>query len=142
MELFAVCSTFEIEDHSARGFVLQRAVERDGRKIGEPWPIVISRKGKNFYGFENACPHQGKRLDAGLEEFMDEAGNFIVCRHHGSQFDLDTGACFSGPCQGQSLKTIKIVVDEGDVCIAGVELFEEDGLDLEDEGPGVMITSD
>ena len=142
MELFAICGTFEIEDHSARGFVLQKAVEKDGAQVGEPWFIVITRKGQNFYGFENACPHQGKRLDAGLEDFMDEAGNFLVCRHHGSQFDIDSGACFSGPCQGKSLTPIKIVVDEGDVCVAGVEVFEEDGLDLEDEGPGVIITSD
>jgi nitrite reductase/ring-hydroxylating ferredoxin subunit len=142
MDLFAICSTFEIEDFSARGFVLQKAVEKDGAKVGEPWRIVITRKGRNFYGFENVCPHQGKRLDAGLEEFMDEAGNFLVCRHHGAQFDLDEGKCFSGPCQGQALTPIKIVVDDGDVCVAGVELFDEDGLDLEDEGPGVMITGD
>ncbi len=142
MELFAICSVHEIDDHSARGFVLQKAVDKDGEKVGERWPILISRKGRNFYGYENICPHQGEKLDGGMDEFMDEEGNFLVCRHHGAQFDLDTGHCFSGPCQGQNLKTIQVLVDDGDVCIAGVELFEEDGLDLEDEGPVVMITSD
>jgi hypothetical protein len=40
------------------------------------------------------------------------------------------------------LKTIEVVVDENDVCVTGVELFDEDGLDLEDDGPVVMITDD
>jgi nitrite reductase/ring-hydroxylating ferredoxin subunit len=142
MELFAICSTHEIDDHMARGFTLKRAVEKDGEKTGEPWSILITRKGRNFYGFENVCPHQAQRLDGGADEFMDDEGNFLVCRHHGAQFDLDTGHCFSGPCQGQNLKTIQVVVDENDVCVTGVELFDEDGLDLEDDGPVVMITDD
>ena len=98
----------------------------------EPWPIIVTRKGRNFYGFENKCPHAGERLDVNSGEFMDEAGNFLICSHHGAQFDLDTGYCFSGPCQDKSLTAIKIVVDDGDVCITGVELAEEDGLDLDD----------
>ena len=33
------------------------------------------------------------------------------------------------------------VVDDGDVCVTGVELAEDDGADS-DEAPEVMITSD
>jgi hypothetical protein len=42
------------------------------------------------------------------------------------------------------LKTIEIVIDDGDVCLTGVQLAEEDGLDLDeaDGAPEVMITSD
>jgi len=135
--LYAICSTFEIDDNDARGFVLRKAGESD------PWPILISRKGSNYYGFENVCPHQGVRLDGGSGELMDDEGNFIVCRQHGAQFDIDTGHCFSGPCQGKALTPVKVVVDDGDVCIAGVELAEEDGLDLPDsDAPEVMITTD
>lgn len=138
--LYAICSTFEIDDNDARGFVLKKAGENGE---GTPWPILISRKGKNYYGFENVCPHQGVRLDGGSGELMDDEGNFIVCRQHGAQFDLDTGKCFSGPCQGKALTPITVMVDDGDVCIAGVELAEEDGLDLPDsEAPEVMVTSD
>jgi nitrite reductase/ring-hydroxylating ferredoxin subunit len=139
-ELFVVCATHEIDDNDARGFVLAKPGE-GGKPV--PWPILISRKGRNYYGFENACPHQGKRLDERSGELMDEAGNFVVCSHHGAQFDLDTGHCFSGPCQGQALTPIRVVVDDGDVCLVGVELADEDGLDLsESDVPEVMITSD
>jgi nitrite reductase/ring-hydroxylating ferredoxin subunit len=139
-ELYAICRTFEIDDNDARGFLLKKASESGE---GTPWPILISRKGNNFYGFENACPHQGLKLDGGSGELMDDEGNFLVCRNHGAQFDLDTGHCFSGPCQGKALTPIKVVVDDGDVCITGVELAEEDGLDLPDsDAPEVVITGD
>lgn len=89
------------------------------------WPILITRKGNNFYGFENSCPHQGVRLDTQPGQFLDEDGNFITCGNHHAQFDLDTGKCFIGPCQGQSLKPLDLVIDDGDVCITGVMLAEE-----------------
>ena len=52
--------------------------------------------------------------------------------------------CFIGPCQGQSLTPITLVIDDGDVCLTGVQLAEEDGLDIPDpdEIPEVMITGD
>lgn len=140
-ELFAICSTYEVDDGGARGFVL--AVP-DGNGGNKPWPILVTRKSNNFYGFENACPHQGTRLDTAPGEFLDEDGNFITCGKHHAQFDLDTGKCFIGPCQGKSLTPIKLVIDDGDVCLSGVALAEEDGLDLDDsEGaPTVMIGGD
>ena len=52
-ELFAICRTFEIDDGQARGFVLMR-VEESGE--AKPWPILITRKANQFFGFENACP--------------------------------------------------------------------------------------
>jgi nitrite reductase/ring-hydroxylating ferredoxin subunit len=121
-ELFVICRTVEIEDGEATGFVLMRA-EESGE--AQPWPILVTRKGNNFYGFENSCPHEGLRLDVQPGEFMDEDRNFITCGRHGAQFDIDTGHCFIGPCQGRQLTPIKIVIDEGDVCLTGVLLAEE-----------------
>ncbi len=140
-ELYVVCRTIEIDDGQATGFVLSKASETGEPK---PWPILISRKGNQFFGFENVCPHKGARLDTRPGQFMDEEGNFIVCGEHNAQFDLDTGLCFIGPCQGKSLTPITLVIDDGDVCLTGVELAEEDGLDIPDpsEVPEVMITSD
>ncbi len=140
-ELFAICTTEEIDDGGARGFVLARP---DATGTSKAWPILVTRKANNFYAFENACPHQGSRLDQVAGEFLDDDGNFITCGKHHAQFDLDTGHCFIGPCQGKSLTPIELVIDDGDVCLTGVELAEEDGLDVAepDEMPEVMITGD
>jgi nitrite reductase/ring-hydroxylating ferredoxin subunit len=140
-ELFAICATYAVDDGNAVGFVLMRR-EPDG--TAKPWPIMITRKGNKFFGFENACPHQGSRLDVVPGEFLDEDGNFLTCGKHRAQFDLDTGHCFIGSCQGKALTPVNLVIDDGDICLSGVDLAEEDGLDIEDPDvfPEVMITSD
>jgi nitrite reductase/ring-hydroxylating ferredoxin subunit len=139
-QLYAVCRTSVIPDSQAVGFVLALA----GESGPKPWPILITRKGSQFYGFENACPHQGVRLDARPGQFLDDDGNFLTCGTHRAQFDLDTGHCFLGPCQGQRLKPVNLIIDDGDLCVSGVQLAEEDGLDLPDSDamPEVQITSD
>jgi len=92
----------------------------------KPWPIMITRKCNQFYGYENACPHQGERLDTTPGQFLDEDENFITCGNHQAQFDPDTGECFIGPCKGERLTPINLVIDDGDVCLTGVVLAEED----------------
>lgn len=140
-ELFAVCATYEVDDGDARGFVLAR-LDADG--TSRPWPILISRKANSFHGFENACPHQGARLDSVTGEFLDKDGHFLACGRHGARFDLETGQCVAGPCQGKALTPIPLVIDDGDICLIDVTLAEEDGMDIEDpnEVPEVMITGD
>jgi len=139
-ELFVICRTVEIQDEDAHGFVLARLTE-SGKT--EPWPILITRKGGQIYAYENRCPHQGTRLDVFAGSFMDDDGNFITCGKHKAQFDIDTGKCFIGPCQGQSLAPIDIIIDDGDICVTGVPLTDEDGLDLAESSiPEVMITSE
>ena len=88
-ELFAICRTFEIDDHDARGFVLKRVVA-DGES--ERWPIIDHPQGAGFLRLRKQMPPSpANALDVNSGEFMDEAGNFLVCSQHGAQFDLDTG---------------------------------------------------
>jgi len=126
-ELFVICRAGEIADGQISSFALTRAEDKT-----TPWRIMVSRKGNNFYGYVNDCPHQGGRLDVNPGEFLDEDGNFIECGRHKAMFDIDTGACFIGPCKGERLEPLKLVVDDGDLCITGVALAEEDGMDIAD----------
>ena len=87
-ELYVICRTVEIDDRDVKGFVLMREGENGEPK---PWPIMITRKCNQFYGYENACPHQGERLDTTPGQFLDEDENFITCGNHQAQFDPDTG---------------------------------------------------
>ena len=123
-ELYVVCRISDIKEGEAAGFVLMQVEEG-----GEPkaWPILVRRKGDRIYGYENTCPHQRGRLDASPGQFLDKDGKFISCGKHHAQFDLDTGECFMGPCQGERLTPITVVIDDDDVCVTGVRLVEEDG---------------
>ncbi|CAN5243409.1 Rieske 2Fe-2S domain-containing protein [soil metagenome] len=140
-ELFAICETRDVQEEEVRGFTLAR-LDDDGAQ--QPWPILITRKGGRYFGYENACPHEGSRLDTAPGEFMDEEGNFIACGKHKAMFDLDSGHCFIGPCQGKALVPLTLIIDDGDICIVDAQLTDEDGLDIPDPDahPEVLITPD
>jgi nitrite reductase/ring-hydroxylating ferredoxin subunit len=141
VELFAICETRDVQEEEVRGFTLAR-LDADGTQ--RPWPILITRKGGRYFGYENACPHEGTRLDTAPGEFMDEEGNFIACGKHKAMFDLDSGHCFIGPCQGKALSALTLILDDGDICLSDERLTDEDGLDIDDPEahPEVLITPD
>jgi nitrite reductase/ring-hydroxylating ferredoxin subunit len=140
-ELFAICHVNDVAKRGAVGFVLAR---RDDEGKTAPFPIFVLRQGKTYHAYVNRCPHQGARIDFQPGHFLDQGHRAIVCGKHGALFDVATGACTDGPCTGASLEKIEVVIDGEDVCITGVDLAEEDGLDRveNDEMPQIMITSD
>jgi nitrite reductase/ring-hydroxylating ferredoxin subunit len=123
MALYAICELNDIPSMRARGFVLAR---RDGDRGVVPWLIFVIRWGRNVVGYENCCPHEGVPLDWERGQFLDGNGTRIQCGKHGALFDLGTGDCVEGPCLGARLTPVELVVDDGDICVAGVVLEEED----------------
>lgn len=140
-QIYAVCHVNDVIKRRAAGFVLARLNE-EGKTV--PFPIVVVRKQGKFYAYVNRCPHQGARLDFEPRQFLDASGHFLLCGKHGAQFELDTGLCNDGPCLGERLEPVEVVIDEDEVCIVGVNLAEEDGLDRDenDESPEIVVTSD
>lgn len=119
-DLYAICGKREIGDRRGKSFPLLRVWD-DGKS--RPWDVFIARFGKQYYAYENACPHSGQRLDWEKNSFFEP--NYLkvlMCGKHGAQFDVATGECISGPCKGQSLTKIEVVIDEDDVCLTGVNL--------------------
>ncbi|MDQ3510819.1 MAG: Rieske (2Fe-2S) protein, partial [Pseudomonadota bacterium] len=41
-----------------------------------------------------------------------------VCAVHGASFELQQGQCVAGPCRGQALRVVPLVVREGGVWLA------------------------
>jgi len=119
-ELYAICDRRDIRDRMGKSFPLSR-VWTDGKS--RPWEVFICRFGKQYYAYENACPHTGQRLDWQKNNFFEP--NYLKvleCGKHGAQFDVATGVCLNGPCEGERLKQIPCIVDEDDVCLIGVNL--------------------
>ncbi|HZM08341.1 MAG TPA: Rieske (2Fe-2S) protein, partial [Methylocella sp.] len=52
----------------------------------------------------------------------------LRCGRHGARFEIDTGICVDGPCQGASLESVALAVIQGDVCLCGIALVEDDGI--------------
>jgi nitrite reductase/ring-hydroxylating ferredoxin subunit len=125
IEVFVICSADSIEPGSAKAFSLSRIAESGESR---PFPIVVVRThGNDYYGYVNACPHQGIWLNFGAGEFFTPDRAFLKCGRHGARFEIDTGLCVDGPCSGESLEPIALAVADGDVCLCGVALVADDG---------------
>ena len=137
-EIFAVCHVNDVIKRRAIGFVLAR-LDENGKAV--PFPIVVARDGGKAHAYVNRCPHQGSRLDFEPRQFLDASGKRLICGKHGAEFEIATGLCVEGPCKGERLERVQTLVEGEDVCVAGVRLVEEDGLDRQenDETPEVVI---
>jgi len=137
-DIFAVCHVNDVIKRRAVGFVLARRNEA-GKTA--PFPIVVTREAGRVYAYLNRCPHQGARLDFEPRQFLDPGGKRLLCGKHGAEFEISTGLCLEGPCKGARLERVEAFVDGDEVCISGVDLVEEDGLDREesDETPEVAV---
>ena len=120
---YAICAFNDIPSQRAIGFHLM-IVGEDGTP--RPWPIVIVRWGRQVFGYLNRCPHNGVNLDWERNQFLDGTGTRLLCGKHGATFELGTGRCVDGPCKGESLTPIALAVLDGDVCVTGVTLVEDD----------------
>lgn len=92
-----------------------------GFALGEgDWPLraLVLREGGVVRAYLNQCPHAGHRLDFPPGRFLASDGHHLLCRSHGALFDKRSGECVSGPCAGESLKSVPVTERDGDVCLA------------------------
>lgn len=84
---------------------------------GEPESLLLLRRGDSVRAFLNICPHAGRRLDWAPGRFLFDAG-MLVCAAHGACFGVPDGVCVSGPCRGEQLKEVPVVLQDGAIHLA------------------------
>lgn len=94
-----ICMMEEIPEREARSF------ETDNGDT-----IFVTQRDGAFYAYQNVCPHLQVELEFLENQFLDPDKEFIQCSTHGALFDVETGLCVSGPCQGDSLEKVNIKV--------------------------------
>ncbi len=105
-----LCHVADIPENGAKGFP-----GPDGAFTG----FVAVRQGGRVFVYENACPHIGTPLDWTPDRFLSVDGRHLICATHGAEFTLDTGLCVSGPCRGDRLTAVEVVVRDGVVLVGG-----------------------
>lgn len=80
-------------------------------------PIIITRSAGAIAAFHNVCPHAGYPLQRADGRILVQEARYMVCGGHGASFTFD-GACAGGPCNGEGLTRIRIVVRDGMVVTA------------------------
>ncbi len=89
--------------------------------IGPGWPVpevIVVRRGAAFVGYRNHCPHMSVPLYLLDRVAMTPEVDALVCDHHYATFRIADGYCTEGPCLGDSLERVALVVRDGAVVIA------------------------
>lgn len=120
---YVICALTDIPSRRAKAFQLLRRAE-DGTE--KTFSIFVVRWGNHVFGYVNQCPHNQVHLDWERNQFLDPDGLRIMCGKHGALFEISTGRCVEGPCMGQSLEPVNVSVIDGDICISGVDLVEDE----------------
>ena len=105
-----ICNLSSLEESSCQEFVVKNGVlEKDA---------FLIYFNKCCYAYENSCPHTGVTLNWQAGQFFSLDGRYIQCSLHGALFDPVKGTCIQGPCRGETLKEISIVVENNTVYLS------------------------
>jgi len=84
---------------------------------GEMVEMFLVRKHEQVFGYLNRCPHTGGPLDWSPNEFLDVDRHHIQCATHDALFSIEDGLCLAGPCTGDRLTPLPILVKDGLVSV-------------------------
>lgn len=105
-----LCHLNELPEGGSRGF--------DPQRTGQDSVLVV-RRGDELFGWADRCPHHGTPMAWRKDAYLNAAGDRIVCAAHGARFEIDTGLCTLGPCLGESLTPVGLLIhDNGEVHLA------------------------
>jgi nitrite reductase/ring-hydroxylating ferredoxin subunit len=85
---------------------------------GQIVSALITRRGDRIAAFRNKCSHAGYPLQRADGAVVLQDSRYIVCAAHGASFTLERGECVGGPCKGEGLERIAIIVRDGAVYTA------------------------
>ena len=105
----------DIPDGEGLGFSLGE--EEAGPLSGGHRDIFVVRQGDAVVAYANSCPHLSSPLDWVENQFMTPDKTHIMCATHGAQFRIADGRCVSGPCEGDSLTSLRVTVRQGTVML-------------------------
>jgi len=78
---------------------------------------ILTRIDGSVHAWINRCQHwTDVRLDDG--EGAETRNGEIICEKHGAYFEMDTGYCNYGPCEGSRLPNVEVEVRDGKVYLA------------------------
>ena len=74
--------------------------------------IFVVHKDGNFFAYYNKCPHTGATLEWQEDQFLDLDKALIQCATHDALFMIDSGECVAGPCVGDSLQALPVIIKD------------------------------
>ena len=117
-----ICRLADLAGGTARGFsinVNDKTTTHESRAPNKhaTLELILWHYKGDIKGFINRCPHQNVPLEIIPDRFLTRNGKALICSAHGAQFDA-SGFCFVGPCKGQSLRPVQLLIKQGDIFLA------------------------
>jgi len=78
-----------------------------------PVSLLLTRVGGAVSAFVNRCSHAAYPLERPDGRVIVHDKRYILCTAHGASFELGTGACAGGPCNGEPLTRVPITIRDG-----------------------------
>lgn len=75
--------------------------------------ILVVRRDAEIRAYLNRCPHTGAPLDWTPGQFLSLDGRHIQCAMHAALFEIGDGTCIEGPCAGDRLEPVPLVIEGG-----------------------------
>ncbi len=98
-----LCQLASLPDGGAKGF------DPDGTGSDT---LFLVRQGQEVHAWLDACPHmEGAAMAWRKDAYLSGDGRHIVCHAHGARFDIRTGQCLLGPCEGDALTSVPLHID-------------------------------
>jgi nitrite reductase/ring-hydroxylating ferredoxin subunit len=110
----ALCRLDEIPDGGATAV---DAMLADSGADPELSSLILLRRGEQVRGYLNICPHTGRRLDYAPGKFLLK-NDTLICAVHGATFNQADGLCIAGPCRGEHLREVAMLVEDGAIHLA------------------------
>jgi len=94
------------------------AIALDFARGEQRFSVLLARRGDAVFAFENVCPHARYPLERPDGRVVVQQERYLVCSMHGASFEMSSGACAGGPCNGDGLTGVAIIVRDGVVLVA------------------------
>ena len=105
--IIPLCQTHEISDPGSKAFEIKLG--------GKNTALFVVHKDGAFNAYINSCPHTGANLEWQEDQFLDLDNMYIQCSTHDALFEIESGKCIAGPCVGDSLQTVELLIEDGQI---------------------------
>jgi nitrite reductase/ring-hydroxylating ferredoxin subunit len=78
--------------------------------------FVVRKEGK-YFAYQNRCMHLPVTLDLNDDKFFTHDKAHLQCHMHGAMYEMETGYCVAGPCQGARLMPLDLKEEESKVIV-------------------------
>ena len=113
-----VCRLEALQDPGSLGVTVEQ-----GERLHD---VLVVRRGKQAFCYLNRCPHTGSPLDWMPDQFLSLDKHHIQCATHAALFRIEDGICIAGPCSGDTLTSVPVVVEGGKVILLASGIPEKD----------------